>query len=242
MQGFTMGGGVGIGGHASHRIVGETSQIAMPECGIGLVPDVGGSLLLARAPGRLGEYLGVTGHRMKPADALYAGFADYLVPQDNWPALISTLEETGDWTAIDAAAQPPGPAPLAEAQGWIDTTFAAATLLHLHNALDNDTSDMATRTAKLLVAGSPLSQATTLELVRRCRGRDTIEGALELEFRATTRALRDGDFLEGIRAMVIDKDKAPRWNWTNPRDLPGKAVVDMLLPLGEDALTLEETP
>jgi enoyl-CoA hydratase len=80
LQGFTMGGGVGVGCHASHRIVCDTSRIAMPECGIGLVPDVGGSLILARAPGRLGEYLGVTAARMGPGDAIYAGFADYLVP------------------------------------------------------------------------------------------------------------------------------------------------------------------
>ncbi len=84
LQGFTMGGGVGVGCHGSHRIVGETSQIAMPECGIGLVPDVGGSFLLALAPGRLGEYLGTTGARMGPADAILAGFADLFVPEAEW--------------------------------------------------------------------------------------------------------------------------------------------------------------
>ena len=75
MHGFTMGGGVGVGGHGSHRIIGETTQIAMPEVGIGLVPDVGGSLILAKAPGHIGEYLGLTGARIAPADAIYAGFA-----------------------------------------------------------------------------------------------------------------------------------------------------------------------
>ena len=93
---FAMGGGVGIGCHASHRVVGDTSRIAMPECGIGLVPDVGGSLLLARAPGRTGEYLGTIGHRMNAADAIYAGFADYYLPEQAWPELIKTLEQTGD--------------------------------------------------------------------------------------------------------------------------------------------------
>ncbi len=81
MQGFTMGGGVGIGCHASHRVVGDSSRMAMPECGIGLIPDVGGSLLLGRAPGRLGEYLGLTGARMGPGDAIHAGFADYYLPE-----------------------------------------------------------------------------------------------------------------------------------------------------------------
>jgi enoyl-CoA hydratase/carnithine racemase len=97
MQGFVMGGGVGVGGHASHRVVGESAQVAMPECGIGLVPDVGGSLLLARAPGRLGEYLGVTGARMGPGDAIHAGFADYFVPEAAWEALKAELCATGDW-------------------------------------------------------------------------------------------------------------------------------------------------
>ncbi|MCE8455287.1 enoyl-CoA hydratase/isomerase family protein, partial [Rhodovulum sulfidophilum] len=95
MQGFVMGGGVGVGCHGSHRVVGESSQVAMPECGIGLVPDVGGSLILARAPGRMGEYLGVTGRRMGPADAIYAGFADYFLPEAEWPALRDELIATG---------------------------------------------------------------------------------------------------------------------------------------------------
>ncbi|MEO0401416.1 MAG: enoyl-CoA hydratase/isomerase family protein, partial [Pseudomonadota bacterium] len=94
LQGFTMGGGVGIGCHGSHRIVGETSQIAMPECGIGLVPDVGGSLMLALAPGRLGEYLGTTAARMNASDAIFAGFADHFIAQTDWEAVKSALIET----------------------------------------------------------------------------------------------------------------------------------------------------
>ena len=85
MQGFTMGGGVGVSCHGSHRVVGESSRIAMPECGIGLIPDVGGSFLLARAPGRLGEYLGTTGTRMGPGDAIFAGFADLFIPEAAGP-------------------------------------------------------------------------------------------------------------------------------------------------------------
>ncbi|HKK36935.1 MAG TPA: enoyl-CoA hydratase/isomerase family protein, partial [Paracoccaceae bacterium] len=101
LQGFTMGGGVGVGCHGSHRIVCEGSQIAMPECGIGLIPDVGGSLILARAPGRLGEYLGTTASRMGPADAIHAGFADYFVPAPQWDALKDDLIAHGDWEAVD---------------------------------------------------------------------------------------------------------------------------------------------
>ena len=102
LQGFTMGGGVGVGCHGSHRVVGESSQISMPEAGIGLVPDVGGSLLLALAPGRLGEYLGITAARMNAGDAVFAGFADHFIPEDQWPALIAALEETGDAAQLEA--------------------------------------------------------------------------------------------------------------------------------------------
>lgn len=240
MQGFTMGGGVGIGGHGSHRVVGDSSRVAMPECGIGLVPDVGGSLILARAPGRLGEYIGLTGARLKAADAILTGFADYYIPEGEWPDLIARLEDTGDWTSIDAAAVDPGPASLAGQRSWIDATFAGAGLVSILNVLAHDSGGFAAQTAKLMAPGSPLSQATTLELIRRSRGRDTIEGALELEYRGTYRAISQGDFLEGVRALLIDKDKAPKWNW-DAASLPGKAVVDMLLPMGDAALKLEET-
>ena len=104
LQGFTMGGGVGIGCHGSHRIVGESSQIAMPECGIGLVPDVGGTLMLALAPGRLGEYLGITASRMGADDAIYCGFADSYIPQIKWITLIEELEkrlENGEVVNLD---------------------------------------------------------------------------------------------------------------------------------------------
>src|SRR6056297_1292977 len=103
LHGFTMGGGVGVGCHASHRIVGDSSRIAMPEVGIGLIPDVGGSLLLARAPGRLGDFLGTTGHRMGPGDAILAGFADYYIPESDWTALKTALINHGDWQAVDRA-------------------------------------------------------------------------------------------------------------------------------------------
>ena len=93
MQGFTMGGGVGISCHGSHRIVCETSKIAMPECSIGLIPDVGGSLLLVRAPSNLGYFLGITGMQMNAADAVYAGFADIYIPKDEWSNIINNLEK-----------------------------------------------------------------------------------------------------------------------------------------------------
>ncbi len=240
LQGFTMGGGVGVGCHASHRIVGETSRVAMPECGIGLVPDAGGSLILARAPGRLGEYLAVTGARLGPSDAIFAGFADYFIPEPEWPGLIARLEASGDWALIDRAAVSPAPAPLAEWRGWVDGQFAGATMGDVLRGLEHDTSDRAAQTLAMIRRGSPLSVAVALELVRRVRGRDRIHGALELEYRATSRAIESGDFLEGIRALIIDKDRAPVWKWPRIEALPATAVFEMLLPLGAAALQLEK--
>jgi enoyl-CoA hydratase len=238
LQGFTMGGGVGVGCHASHRIVCDTSRIAMPECGIGLIPDVGGSLILARAPGRLGEYLGVTAARMGPGDAIYAGFADYLVPLEAWEGLKAELIETGDWEAVDRAAAPAPEAPLAARQAEIDALFAGDGLRDILNVLRPAGTAFAEDTLAAMAKNSPLSMACAVDLIRRVRGRDTIEGALELEYRFTARAMEHGDFLEGTRAAIIDKDRTPRWRHDSMEAPTNREVSAMLLPLGADSLKL----
>lgn len=242
LHGFTMGGGVGVGCHGSHRVVGESSAIAMPECGIGLVPDVGGSLILARAPGRLGEYLGLTGTRMGPADAILAGFADYFVPEARWPALIGELCATGDWEAVDRAAEAPPAGELSALRGEIDAHFGGERLLDILNALKADGGGFAARTFEALHRPAPLSLACTVEIVHRVRARDTIEAALDQEYRFTWRAMEHGDFLEGIRAQVIDKDRAPKWRHPGPDKVPAGDVTRMLMPLPKGALKLEGTP
>ena len=238
LQGFTMGGGVGIGCHASHRVVCDGSVISMPECGIGLVPDVGGSLILARAPGRLGEYLGTTAARMGPADAIYAGFADYYIDRAVWPALIAELCDTGDWTLIDRAAGVAPKGTLAAAQAVIDAFFGGETLRDIVNALSGRDCEFAAQALGNLGRVSPLSAAVTVEMIHRVRARDTIEAALETEFRATYRCIEDGDFLEGIRAQIVDKDRNPQWKHAGPLDVPLADVATMLRPLGALALKL----
>lgn len=240
MQGFTMGGGVGVGCHASHRIVGDTSRIAMPECTIGLIPDVGGSLLLARAPGRLGEYLGTTGTRMGPGDAILAGFADYYLPEAEWPALIAELEETGDWEAIDRAARPAPEAALAAQRAHIDAHFGGETLRDILNSLDHDGGDWATKTRETLNRNAPLSMACAIELIHRARTRDSIAEALRQEYRFGYRIVEQGDFREGIRASIIDRDRNPKWRHENPEAVSPAEVSAMLLPLGPNELNLEE--
>ncbi|TCS63296.1 enoyl-CoA hydratase/carnithine racemase [Primorskyibacter sedentarius] len=239
MQGFTMGGGVGLGGHASHRVVGESSRISMPECGIGFVPDVGGSYLLARAPGRLGEYLGMTAARMGPGDAIHAGFADSFLPEADWPDLIAELTRTGNASISATAASPAPSGPLAAQQARIDRLFDHGDLAGLVHALQKDDSDFAADTLKSLSRNAPLSLAVTLEMLRRLRaGALRIRTALELEFRVSWRIMEHGDFLEGIRAAIIDKDRNPRWRY-GLSDVPADAVTQMLAPLGQHTLNFE---
>ncbi len=235
LQGFTMGGGVGIGCHASHRVVGDTSRIAMPECGIGLIPDVGGSLILAQAPGRLGEYLGLTGARMGPGDAIHVGFADHYLPEPAWPDAIATLCDTGDASRLPAK---PAPAPTLD-QPTIDRFFAADTLPEIAAALAADLSDFATQALNALQRNSPLSMAATLQLLPRIRAHPTIHEALRQEYRFTWRASEEGDFLEGIRAQIIDKDRRPRWRHSLDTVTAEEAAA-MLAPLCESDLTWED--
>ncbi len=236
MQGFNMGGGVGISCHGSHRVVCETSQIAMPECGIGLIPDVGGSLLLARAPGHLGEYLGCTAARMDAGNAIYAGFADYYIPFNLWPALIKALETSGDPGLIDAAALPAPQAALKADQAEIDRSFNGARVVDIMRGFKG--SDWEQATEKALRRNCPLSVECTLELVRRVRGPDRIEHALGMEYRFTYRSASNGDFVEGIRAAIIDKDRKPQWNPATLEAVTPLKISQMLMPLGADALKL----
>ena len=220
-------------------IVGDSSQIARPECGIGLVPDVGGSLILARAPGRLGEYLGLTAARLNAADAIHAGFADYYIPEADWPTLIAKLEETGEWEHIDMAAKAPAQGPLAAQQADIDANFGGETLNDVLNALKFADSDFAAAALKKLGRNSPIAMGAALEIIHRVRNRDDIRYALDQEYRFTFRAMEHGDFLEGIRAQIIDKDRNPQWKYSL-EDIPAGIITKMVMPLGADALTFEK--
>jgi enoyl-CoA hydratase len=235
LHGFVMGGGVGIAGHGSHRVVGESAQVAMPECGIGLIPDVGGTQLLADAPGHLGEYLGLSGARMGPGDALFAGFADAFVPEAAWPELVAALAAGGDPAAIEAFAKPAPEAPLAGLREFIDDAFAAPDLAAIGARLE--ASDWGHGVRKVLARQSPLSMACTLELVRAARRDPGVEKALRREYRFTWRSQTDGDLLEGIRAAVIDKDRKPVWRDTQD-SLRGEDIAAMLAPLGAQELDL----
>ena len=240
MQGFVMGGGVGLAGHASHRIACETTQIAMPECAIGLMPDVGGSFLLSRAPGQAGEYLGVTGARMNAADAIHAGFADYFVPETDWQTLKAALIQAGDTTVIEDRARAPDKGVLTENAEVIDRVFSADDMTGIFERLSTETGELAQSARKAILRNSPLSMHTTLELLRRVRGVQTVRQAIALEFRATSRALLEGDFVEGIRAQIIDKDRTPHWKHRSLEDVSAKDVARMLRPFEDKTLEFKE--
>lgn len=231
MQGFTMGGGVGLACHGSHRIVCENSTVSMPETSIGLVPDVGGSLILARAPGRLGEYLGLTADRMDAADAIHAGFADYYMSRNIWPALTKTLCETGNWEAVDATAATPPPSRLAAWQADIDAVFGGETIGDIWRGMPDPLPEAIAHGRKLMLRNSPLAQQTALLILRKVRTVDTIEAALNYEFRATSRAMEHGDFLEGIRAAIVDRDRAPKWRFETWESVAGSEVIRVGYPV-----------
>jgi enoyl-CoA hydratase/carnithine racemase len=228
MQGYVMGGGVGLAGHASHRIVCDTSRIAMPEVGIGLIPDVGGTWLLGRAPGRCGEYLGLTGAQMEPGDALFAGFADHYLAEAEWPGLIDELAASGDASLV--AGTPP---PEASLDRLDLAAFAGAGVDEIMGELE--------RTGQAAILdrmrqNSPLSMAATLVLIRAARSDDRMRQSLAREFRFSARATERSDFLEGVRAQVIDKDRRPVWRAGHGPE----EVAAILAPLGDEELMIEE--
>lgn len=234
LQGYTMGGGVGVGCHASNRIVGASSRIAMPECSIGLVPDIGGSLLLARAPGYVGEYLGTTAARMGPSDAIFAGFADCFIPEALWSELIEDLEESADLSAIGAATQMPPESTLAAEQAEIDHYFSGDTFRDILDALQSSGTDVSQRIQNALAPNAPLAMAAAIALTKSARAFDSIEPALNAEYRFVHRIVAQGDFREGIRAAIIDKDKTPKWTHTDLAGPSPREIDAMLAPLGDE--------
>ncbi len=230
MDGIVMGGGVGISAHGSHRIVTERTMLAMPECGIGLVPDVGGSHILGMAPGHVGEYLGLTGARIGAADALVAGFADSYVPADKIEALRASILADADLGAIGRMAAQAPAGLLAANRTAIDRCFSAHSVPAIMARLEDEGSDWAKATLKALLHGSPLSLVSALEIIRAARADRDLARALAREFRFVSRCMQDGDFLEGIRAAVIDKDRTPHWRHAGPGTVSDEERAAMLAP------------
>ena len=199
MDGIVMGGGVGISAHGSHRIVTENTMFAMPECGIGLVPDVGGNLFLSRAKGYIGEYLAATGARLNASDCIYAGIADYFIPEANLPELISSLEATADTSVITEFSRECVPGDLAFNQKTIDTHFSKNNAVEIISSLEKDADEWEATAAKLMRRNCPLSVACAIEIVRQSRDlRNASKIFLKLGISVSPiRSMSHGDFHRG---------------------------------------------
>ncbi len=219
MDGIVMGGGVGIAAHGSVRVVTDTTKMAMPEVGIGFIPDVGGTLILSRAPRLLGLHAALTGATFDGADAIVLGFADHFVPHDALANFKNSIVADGIDAALAAHATEPPPSQLLMQREWIDSCYAAETAIEIVAALRGHAGPAGriggtapADAANLIETRSPISVSVALEAVRRAAKLDTLEDVLRQEYRTTCGALRSHDFVEGIRAQLIDKDRNPKWS------------------------------
>jgi enoyl-CoA hydratase len=211
IDGIVMGGGVGVSVHGSHRVAGDRFQFAMPEVGIGFFPDVGATWFLPRMPGELGTFCGLTGERFDAADAVDAGVATHRIPSARFPALLEGLAGTVSVDAVLAAfAEPAGEGQIAARRSTIDRLFANDSIEGILAALDGEKVEWAQKTAAAMRAKSPLSLKIALMQVRRGRQWD-FETCMRAEFRIVSRIIEGHDFYEGVRAVIVDKDNAPRW-------------------------------
>ena len=238
MDGIVMGGGVGVSAHGSHRIVTERSKIAMPETGIGLVPDVGGTYLLAHAPDQLGIYFGLCGTSFGAAGAIQAGFADRFVSSDHIEALIADLcmTQADDVPGvISHKASDPDPPVTDEYRSEIAEAFQYDQVEQCMEALHRINGAWSGKAITALSGRSPLALKLTLAAIRNAAKLQTVEEALNVEYRLTSRLLENGEFLEGVRAAIIDKDRQPKWN---PPHLDG--VTDAMVAGYFEPLTADE--
>jgi enoyl-CoA hydratase len=243
MSGTVMGGGVGLSAHARYRIVTSTTQIAMPEARIGLIPDVGATWLLSRTPGETGTYLGLTGAPIGAADALQLGLADYFVPAHAIEELVATLLAEGPQSDDEIRAlverfSAPVESRLAARRERIDRAFAYDAVESILSALAGDGSQWARATAREIRSNSPTSVKLTLRALRAARGLASLEECLRLEYGLMRRLLDEHDFREGVRATVLDKDRAPRWRPADFSEISDARIDDYFSSLHESDLQL----
>ncbi|MGW7070861.1 enoyl-CoA hydratase/isomerase family protein [Streptomyces sp. NPDC054855] len=238
MDGIVMGGGVGVSAHGSVRIVTERSRIAMPETGIGFVPDVGGTYLLSRAPGELGTHLALTGSAVGAGDALLCGLADHYVPSDRLPEFTAALAgaDVSQVVAEYAVAAPEGE--LAAHRAWIDACYSADSVEEIVDRLYNSGDRAAKETAETILAKSPTSLKVTLAALRRARALASLEQVLDQEYRVSATAIGAPDMVEGIRAQVVDKDRDPHWSPAELTQVSDAEVARHFAPRAGDELGL----
>jgi len=245
IDGIVMGGGLGISVNGRYRLMSEHIMAAMPETGIGLLPDVGATAFLTACPGRIGLYLGLTGARLDCADAIHAGIGTHFVARDRQPALLDALiaaEYGADGFAVvdgilDRFAADPGASKLRDRQPDIDRLFASDDVGEIISALEADGSELATDTLTALARMSPTSLKITAKQLCDNPG-ISIRDALILEYRLVSQVLMRHEFYEGIRAALIDRDRDPKWKPATLAEVTPDYVDAHFESLGDGELTL----
>ncbi|MBS0223808.1 MAG: enoyl-CoA hydratase/isomerase family protein [Proteobacteria bacterium] len=245
IDGIDMGGGVGLSAHGSHSVASEKFLFAMPETTIGLFPDVGGGYFLSRLPGALGTFLALTSHRLKAADALWAGIVQAYVPSarlDELQAALGAADLSGPEPnkkvdkVIARFAEDPGAPTLPAMMQDIDHCFSAESLAEIVAKLKRRGGEWADKQLAALLKLSPISMAITLEQLRRCANR-SFEDSMTIEYRMSQRCMQKGhDFFEGVRALLIDKDQKPKWNPSTIEGVTRAMVEEHFRPVSNDLL------
>ena len=247
MNGVTMGGGVGISVHGSHRIATENTVFAMPETGIGLFPDVGGGWFLPRLPGEVGMWLALTGARLKGSDVVAARVATHYIPTELIGNLTAELERAD--LSLDGAnlvntilasrAKRFEPASFEAHRDRIDECFGKSSVEEVITCLESMDDDWCKAQLKVLATKSPQTLKVAFRQLREGAAFETFEDNMRNEFRIGWRQVRSADFLEGVRAVIIDKDNAPVWPSGNLNKISDEIIDKIFAPLGEEELTFE---
>jgi enoyl-CoA hydratase len=236
MDGITMGGGVGISLPAKVRIATENTKFAMPETGIGLFPDVGGGWYLSRLPGRMGQFLALTGHRLNGAECLALGLATHYLPAAALDQARARIADNPQ--AIDAALKPlavePPAAPILDHREEIDLLFASDTLEDILAALEADGGDWAAQQLAILKTKSPQTMKVSLRLLYDGKLMTSFADEMRQEYAVGTRVVQRHDFIEGVRAVIVDKDNAPRWHPATPEGVTEHVIDQIFAPLPDD--------
>jgi enoyl-CoA hydratase len=234
MDGVTMGGGIGLSAHSAYRIVTERTRIAMPEVRIGFFPDVGGTLILGTAPGQVGTHLALTAGDCTAGDAIYVGFASSFVPSERLPELAAALahgiESTVD--TIARFAEPAPEAPIAAQRGWIDVAYDSEDVERILANLDARPEDEAHRAAATIRAMAPTGVVTARAALLESARLADLDKALTLELHIGHSFIGTWDFVEGVRAQIIDKDRDPKWRPATVAEVDRARVADVIATAG----------
>lgn len=236
MDGITMGGGVGIALPCKYRVATENTRFAMPETGIGLFPDVGGGWYLSRLPGRTGQFLALTGARLDGAECLFLGLATHYIPS----AALDEVKEkiAADPSAIEAildAFAEESPAARIEANlEQIDRLFASDRLEDIYAALESDGTDWSAKELATLRTKSPQTMKVALRLLKEGAQMHSFADEMRQEYAVGARVVQRHDFLEGVRAVIVDKDNAPKWDPVTPEGVTEHVLDTIFAPLPED--------